>query len=218
MQRISRALEILEAADVVDDRERPDVVEQRVDREVAPEGVFLGRAVGVVALNQAIARRGAAAGARFLRRRSAVGSPGADRVSRRCPALGGFRFRRQLDGIDLPAERRDLDGLGAELDVGEAEAPADDPAVAEQLLDLVRMRRRADVEVLRPAVEQQVADAAADQVGDVVVLVEPVEDLEASGSMSRREIACSDRGTMVGSTIGGDYSITIPHNITKLLR
>jgi hypothetical protein len=25
--------------------------------------------------------------------------------------------------------------------------------------------------------------------------------------MSRREIACSDRGTMVGSTIGCDYNI-----------
>ena len=52
-------------------------------------------------------------------------------------------------GRDLAAERRDLDHLRAELDVREPEAAADDPAVAEQLLDLIRMRRRADVEILR---------------------------------------------------------------------
>ena len=63
----------------------------------------------------------------------------------------------------------------------EAEAPADDPAVAKELLDLVRMRRRADVEILRPAVQQQVADAAADQIRDVVVLVQPVKDFERAG-------------------------------------
>ncbi len=43
------------------------------------------------------------------------------------------------------------------------------------------MRRRADVEVLRPAAEQQVADAAADEVGDVVGLAQPVEHLERVG-------------------------------------
>ena len=48
-------VQILEAADVVDDRERADVVEQRVDREVAAERVFFGRAVGVVALDEPIA-------------------------------------------------------------------------------------------------------------------------------------------------------------------
>ena len=62
--------------------------------------------------------------------------------------------------------------FGAELDVREPEAPADDPAVPEQPLDLVRVRVGADVEVLRPAAEQQVADAAADEVGDVVAAAE----------------------------------------------
>ena len=41
--RISPASEVLEAADVVDDREVADVVEEPVDREVAPEGILAGR-------------------------------------------------------------------------------------------------------------------------------------------------------------------------------
>ena len=49
-------VQIFEAADVIDDRERPDVVEEGVDREIAAEGVFLGGAVGVVPLDQAILR------------------------------------------------------------------------------------------------------------------------------------------------------------------
>ena len=84
-------------------------------------------------------------------------------------------------GCDLAAERRDLDHLGAELDVREPEAAADDPAVPEQLLDLIRMRRRADVEVLGPAPEQEVANAAADQIGDVVGLPQPVEHFQRVG-------------------------------------
>ena len=79
--------------------------------------------------------------------------------------------------------------FGAELDVREAEAPADDPAVAKELLDLMRVRRRADVEILRPAAEQQVAHAAADQIGDVVVLVQPVQDFESVGI----DVAARDR-------------------------
>ena len=67
--------QILQAAGVVDDRERADVVEQRVDREVAPERVLFGRAERVVAVDQAVARvvdsvvvGGAAAALRRLHR------------------------------------------------------------------------------------------------------------------------------------------------------
>jgi hypothetical protein len=45
------------------------------------------------------------------------------------------------------SKRRDLDGLQAELDVGKPEPAADDPAIAEQLLDLVRVRVGPDIEV-----------------------------------------------------------------------
>ena len=78
------------------------------------------------------------------------------------------------------------------------EPAADDPAVPEQPLDLVRVRRRADVEVLRPPAEQEVADAAADEVGDVIVLVQPVEHLQRVGVDLLREIECSARGTTTG--------------------
>ena len=58
----------------------------------------------------------------------------------------------------------------------EPEATADDPAIPEQSLDLIRVRVRADVEVLRLTAQQQVPDAATDQIGREIVLVEPVED------------------------------------------
>ena len=45
----------------------------------------------------------------------------------------------------------------------------------------MRMRRGPDVEILGPAAEEQVPDAAADEVGRVIVLVEPVENLERIG-------------------------------------
>src|SRR4051794_5255914 len=47
--------EVVEAADVVDDRKRGDVVDQGVDREVAPEGVLFGRPERVVMVNQVFA-------------------------------------------------------------------------------------------------------------------------------------------------------------------
>jgi len=146
--------QVVEAADVIDDREGGDVVEERVDREVAAEGVFLGRAERVVAMDQVLA---------FGRRR----------VGRR-HAVGDDLFSR----ANLASERRHLDHLRSELDVREAEAAADDPAVAEELLDLMRVRRRADVEILRAAAEQEIADAAADEVRDVLALAEPVQHLE----------------------------------------
>jgi hypothetical protein len=77
------------------------------------------------------------------------------------------------------AEGRDLDDLAVvEVDVGQPEPPADDPAVAEEALDLPRGRRRPDVEVLRAPVEQQIANAAADQVGGVIEAGQPPDDLD----------------------------------------
>jgi hypothetical protein len=81
----------------------------------------------------------------------------------------------------VSSERRDFDRLRPELHVRETKTPADDPAVAKQLLDLVRVRRRPDVEVFRPSSEQQVAHAAADEIGDVIALTQSVEDLQRIG-------------------------------------
>ena len=105
------------------------IEEQRVDREVAPQRVFFGRAELVVARDQQV-------------------------------VFAAVRLGRT-------AERADLEDLGVaiEVQVGELEPPADDPAVArERALDLLRPRGRRDVEVLGRAIEQQVTDAAADQV------------------------------------------------------
>jgi hypothetical protein len=60
--------------------------------------------------------------------------------------------------------------------VGQPEPPADDPAVTEQLLDLPRMRVCPDVEVLGTASEHQITDAAPDQVGNVLVLLQAMKD------------------------------------------
>ena len=100
----------------------------------------------------------------------------------------GFDLRHHLRAATA-AEGCDLDRLGAEFHVREAEAPADDPAVSKQLLDLMRMRRRADIEVLRPPIEQQIANAAADQIRDVIVFVQPIENLEGVGI----DVATRDR-------------------------
>src|SRR5439155_20866111 len=92
-------------------------------------------------------------------------------------------------------------------DVRETEAASDDPAVAEQLLDLMRMGRRSDVDVLRAAAEQQIAHAAADQICGVVMFVEPVQDFEGVG------IDVAPRNRVSGSRNDGrfhhrrDYSI-----------
>jgi len=59
----------------------------------------------------------------------------------------------------------------------EKSEPADDPAVAEQPLDLAGRGRGGDVEVLRPPVEQQVPHAAADEIRGMVEAAEPPQDL-----------------------------------------
>ena len=81
----------------------------------------------------------------------------------------------------MTSKRRDLDRFGSELDVRQTETPADDPAVAEEFLDLVRVRRRSDVKIFGPATQKQIADAAANQIGDVIALMETIEDLQRIG-------------------------------------
>ena len=63
--------------------------------------------------------------------------------------------------LGLAAEGRDLDHLATEAHVAQPEAPAHDEAVAEQALHLGRVGRRADVEVLGLAPEQEVAHSSA---------------------------------------------------------
>ena len=86
----------------------------------------------------------------------------------------------QLGGVG--AEGGDLDDLPAlEVDVREPEPAADEPAVAEDGAHLARVGAGGDVEVLGRAPQQQVADAAADEVSLVSVRVQPEDDLERVG-------------------------------------
>ena len=87
-------------------------------------------------------------------------------------------LRDLLARLQLATEGRYLDHFRSELHVGEAETPSDDPAISEQLLDLIRMRRRPDVKVLWAAPEQQIPNAAADEIRHVVELAEAVQDLK----------------------------------------
>src|SRR5207253_10812234 len=96
---------------------------------------------------------------------------------RRGNAFGDDLFAR----LHLAPKRGDLDDLRTESDVCQPEAPTDDPTIPEQLLDLIRMRRRADVEIFRTPAEQQVADAAADEVRDVIELAQSIQNLEGVG-------------------------------------
>jgi hypothetical protein len=101
---------------------------------------------------------------------------------------GGVGGGELLRGDESP-EGRHFDRLGAEPDMGQAESPPDDPAIPEQALDLIGMRRRADIEVLGASAEQQIANAAAHEVGDVLVLMEAVQHLERV----RIDLAARDR-------------------------
>ena len=86
-----------------------------------------------------------------------------------------------LDLARVRAEGGRLDDLRSEEHVGQAEAPADDAAVSEEPLDLLRRGAGDDVEVLRLEPEEQVPHAAADQVGRVIVAAQPLNDLRGVG-------------------------------------
>lgn len=148
--------EILEPADVVDNRERRDVVEEGIDGEVAAKRILFRCAKRVVVPH----------------------------LQFRCRFIGssfsGCRLVLRARQ-DMTTKRRDLDGLVAEPNVRKTKAAADDPAVSEQLLDLVRVGIGAHVEVLGPASQEEIPDTAPDEVGDVVELLQPVENFQCIG-------------------------------------
>ena len=111
----------------------------------------------------------------------AIASPGRGRFDFLCGLGDCGLLRRQFLLAQQPAERCDFDRLRAELDVRQSEAAADDPAVPEHALHFVRMRRGADVEILGPSPEQQIANAAADEIRDVVELTEARQHFQRVG-------------------------------------
>ena len=91
-------------------------------------------------------------------------------------------LRRVLDDLAhrlrILAERGRLDHLLAEADVREAETAADEEAVAERALHLVRLRARAHVEVLRLAPEQEIAHPSPHEIGHVSQPGKTIKDLQ----------------------------------------
>jgi hypothetical protein len=69
-----------------------------------------------------------------------------------------------------------------EVDVGKPEPSADEPAVPEDLLDLVRACVGRDVEVLGLSAQEQVSHAAADQIGEMTRFLKSIEDPNCVGA------------------------------------
>jgi Asp-tRNA(Asn)/Glu-tRNA(Gln) amidotransferase A subunit family amidase len=84
--------------------------------------------------------------------------------------------------VDVGAEGRDFDDLAAVHDVRQAEAPADQPAIAEQRLDLLGRGVGGDVEVLRMPADQQVAHGAADEEGAEAAFAQAIEHAQRVGA------------------------------------
>ncbi|MNV56557.1 hypothetical protein D3C71_1488490 [compost metagenome] len=77
--------------------------------------------------------------------------------------------------IAVGAERGHLDDLAAEHHVRQAEAPADEPAVAEQLLDLFGRGVGGDVEIFGASIDQKVAHGASYQIGTKSGLTQAIQ-------------------------------------------
>ncbi len=137
------ALDGAPAADKVVQREVGDIVVERIDGEVAAQGVFLDAAPGVVAQHQ----------------------PGL--------FVGGVLVAVEFLVVPLKgAERGDFDHFAAETHMHDLEAAADDTAALEQALDLLRRGVGGHVEVLGVATQQEIANRATDQVALVAGLAQ----------------------------------------------
>ncbi len=174
-------LDVLVAADVVDDGEVVNVVEEGVEGEVAPPGVLLRRSEHVVAQDLAVL---------------ALDDAG---QSRRQLCRSGVRLGRRVVGvIDGRAEGGHLHDLVAEVNVGQPEPAPHQPAVAEDLLDPGGRGIVDHVHVLGPAPQQQVADPAAHDVGRVAVAAQVRQHLEHV----RADIPSGDRMLCAGDDQG----------------
>jgi hypothetical protein len=82
----------------------------------------------------------------------------------------------------LGAEGGNLDEFVAEMEVGQAEAAADDAAVTKQSFHLTRGSIRDDIEVLGLTPEEEVPDTAPHKPGDEAAAAETIEDLKGIGA------------------------------------
>jgi len=81
--------------------------------------------------------------------------------------------------VGVAPESGDLDDLVAtEADVGEPESSPHQETIAKQPLHLLWSRVGADIEVLGLSTQQQITDAAANQVGLVTVAMQTLKPLK----------------------------------------
>src|SRR6185312_8744170 len=172
--------DVFHPAAPVEDLAAVEIVEERVDREIAADRVFVSLAEDVVAPDEEVL---------FL-----------------------FRLLRVL------AKGRDLDHLAAaEEHVGEAEAAADDAAVAEERADVLGARARRDVEVFGPAAEQEIADAAAYEIGLKAVSLEAAYDLGGVGidrGLVQKRVVPNEAGAFVA--LGDALSVSVSFFVARL--
>ncbi len=145
MVRITPRFEVLDSADIVDDREIRDVVKERVDREVSTASIFRRRAE-----NNILGRRlWAISGCIFLRLFG----------GRLFPVI--WRFRRFRAGT----KGGDFDDTGSEEHMRKSEPPPDDTGIAKQSSDLLRPRIGRYIKIFGSMAEQEITYATANQVG-----------------------------------------------------
>ena len=143
-------LDVRHAPAVIEHDVRRRVVVQGVDGEVAAKGVFVDGAVGVVAQNQAV-RGNPRAGAR---------------AGRAVAHAVRFRHGGKVAGaVAAAAESRHFDDLAAHPNMDDAKTPPDDARPRQHGAHVFRRGFGGDIEILRRAPDEQVAHAAAHQVG-----------------------------------------------------
>src|SRR5579862_3213627 len=176
---------ILRPADVIPQREIRDVVVERVGGEITPPNVLTDGAVYVVAYDAS----GLIQKPHRMRLVVTLHELGLERLIdlRRLAVLGvGVRHRLlTLRRCTRGSERCDLDRLATEKHMGKTEAAADEAAVAEQFLDLLRQRIGCYIEVLGHDAKQQIAYAPPDQEGLKAPVAQAVEHAQRVGRDAR---------------------------------
>ena len=161
---------VLDAADVVPDREVLDVVVEGVAGEVATPHVLVNGPVDVVAQEPTpLVVRAIDVAVRLL----VLILFGLGLLVGHAIEVG-LRRHRRAGG----AECRNLDDLVTEANVRETKAPADQAAIAEQPPHFLGRRIGRDVEILRLDADQEVAHAAADEERLEAGVLQPVQHLE----------------------------------------
>ena len=141
-------VDVIQTADEIMQGEIGNVVVQRVDGEIPPQGIFLDIAPGVVAQYQA----------GFF-----VGV-----------VLVPVRVVFPIHG----AEGGDLDDFAAKAHMHDLEAATNDAAALEQAIDLFRRGIGAHIEILGLATTENIPQAAAYQIGFKARLVQAIKDIQ----------------------------------------